>query len=59
MLAETSDSQGFRVGRLLDKIGRKAQDTADRHHPRPYLPRSTFPETPERRFGFCRCVPLA
>jgi acyl-CoA dehydrogenase len=29
VLAETSDSQGFRVGRLLDKIGRKAQDTAE------------------------------
>jgi acyl-CoA dehydrogenase len=29
MLVETKDSPGFRVGRLLDKIGRKAQDTAE------------------------------
>jgi acyl-CoA dehydrogenase len=29
MLVETKDRQGFRVGRLLDKIGRKAQDTAE------------------------------
>lgn len=29
MLVETQDCPGFRVGRLLDKIGRKAQDTAE------------------------------
>jgi acyl-CoA dehydrogenase len=29
MLVETKDCPGFRVGRLLDKIGRKAQDTAE------------------------------
>jgi acyl-CoA dehydrogenase len=29
MLVETKDCAGFRVGRLLDKIGRKAQDTAE------------------------------
>ena len=29
MLVETADCPGFRVGRLLDKIGRKAQDTAE------------------------------
>jgi long-chain-acyl-CoA dehydrogenase len=29
MLVETADCAGFRVGRLLDKIGRKAQDTAE------------------------------
>jgi acyl-CoA dehydrogenase len=29
MLVETEDCPGFRVGRLLDKIGRKAQDTAE------------------------------
>jgi acyl-CoA dehydrogenase len=29
MLIETKDCPGFRVGRLLDKIGRKAQDTAE------------------------------
>ena len=29
MLVETRDCAGFRVGRLLDKIGRKAQDTAE------------------------------
>ena len=29
MLVETRDCPGFRVGRLLDKIGRKAQDTAE------------------------------
>jgi acyl-CoA dehydrogenase len=29
MLVETGDCAGFRVGRLLDKIGRKAQDTAE------------------------------
>jgi long-chain-acyl-CoA dehydrogenase len=29
MLVETTDCAGFRVGRLLDKIGRKAQDTAE------------------------------
>ena len=29
MLLETRDCAGFRVGRLLDKIGRKAQDTAE------------------------------
>ena len=29
MLVETKDCEGFRVGRLLDKIGRKAQDTAE------------------------------
>jgi alkylation response protein AidB-like acyl-CoA dehydrogenase len=29
MLVETQDCAGFRVGRLLDKIGRKAQDTAE------------------------------
>jgi acyl-CoA dehydrogenase len=29
MLLETKDCAGFRVGRLLDKIGRKAQDTAE------------------------------
>jgi acyl-CoA dehydrogenase len=29
MLVETKDCAGFRVGRLLDKIGLKAQDTAE------------------------------
>jgi acyl-CoA dehydrogenase len=29
MLVETEGCEGFRVGRLLDKIGRKAQDTAE------------------------------
>ena len=29
LLVETKDCPGFRVGRLLDKIGRKAQDTAE------------------------------
>jgi acyl-CoA dehydrogenase len=29
MLVETRDCAGFRVGRLLDKMGRKAQDTAE------------------------------
>jgi acyl-CoA dehydrogenase len=29
MLVETGECAGFRVGRLLDKIGRKAQDTAE------------------------------
>ena len=29
MLVETKNCPGFRVGRLLDKIGRKAQDTAE------------------------------
>ena len=29
MLVETADCPGFQVGRLLDKIGRKAQDTAE------------------------------
>jgi acyl-CoA dehydrogenase len=29
MLVETKDCAGFRVERLLDKIGRKAQDTAE------------------------------
>ena len=29
MLVETQDCPGFRVGRLLDKIGLKAQDTAE------------------------------
>jgi len=29
MLVETKDCAGFRVGRLLDKIGRKAQDTTE------------------------------
>jgi acyl-CoA dehydrogenase len=29
MLVEIKDCAGFRVGRLLDKIGRKAQDTAE------------------------------
>jgi acyl-CoA dehydrogenase len=29
ILVETKDCPGFRVGRLLDKIGRKAQDTAE------------------------------
>jgi len=29
MLVETRNCAGFRVGRLLDKIGRKAQDTAE------------------------------
>ena len=29
LLVETKDCAGFRVGRLLDKIGRKAQDTAE------------------------------
>ena len=29
MLLETKDCSGFRVGRLLDKIGLKAQDTAE------------------------------
>jgi acyl-CoA dehydrogenase len=29
MLVESKDCPGFRVGRLLDKIGRKAQDTAE------------------------------
>jgi acyl-CoA dehydrogenase len=29
MLVETGDCAGFRVGRLLDKVGRKAQDTAE------------------------------
>lgn len=29
MLVETKDCPGFRVGRLLDKIGLKAQDTAE------------------------------
>jgi acyl-CoA dehydrogenase len=29
MLVETGDCAGFRVGRLHDKIGRKAQDTAE------------------------------
>ena len=29
MLVETADCPGFRVGRLLDKIGRHAQDTAE------------------------------
>jgi acyl-CoA dehydrogenase len=28
-LVETADCPGFRVGRILDKIGRKAQDTAE------------------------------
>jgi acyl-CoA dehydrogenase len=29
MLVETQDCPGFRVGRLLDKIGKKSQDTAE------------------------------
>jgi alkylation response protein AidB-like acyl-CoA dehydrogenase len=29
MLVETKDCAGFRVGRLLNKIGRKAQDTVE------------------------------
>jgi acyl-CoA dehydrogenase len=29
LLVETKDCTGFRVGRLLDKIGRRAQDTAE------------------------------
>ena len=29
MLGETEDRASFRVGRLLDKTGRKAQDTAE------------------------------
>ena len=29
LLVETADCAGYRVGRLLDKIGRKAQDTAE------------------------------
>ena len=29
MLVETGDCPGFRVGRLLDKIGKKSQDTAE------------------------------
>ena len=29
ILVETEDCPGFRIGRLLDKIGRKAQDTAE------------------------------
>jgi acyl-CoA dehydrogenase len=29
LLVETQDCPGFKIGRLLDKIGRKAQDTAE------------------------------
>src|SRR5690606_25021719 len=29
LIVETADTEGFRVGRVLDKIGQKAQDTAE------------------------------
>ena len=38
MLLETRDNEGFRVGRILDKVGQKGQDTCELFFDEAYVP---------------------
>ena len=38
MLLETKDNEGFRVGRILDKVGQKGQDTCELFFDEAYVP---------------------
>ena len=38
MLMETRDNEGFRVGRILDKVGQKGQDTCELFFDEAYVP---------------------